>query len=181
MYQVTQSGRVHNVVNPFTGATSCPPGFTAHVFGRSLATISTIANHVLCLAPETVAAGGWDFTGAFTISTEGATLVPNSFAGVTTATCPAGTGLAYNHGSTTSASEPITSAAHRFCSAGLRSAARTTLGGMFQKPDNCGETIPNPLTGAPTCPEGFAPHRFGQVRSPTSFNCKMSHYVCKAL
>jgi len=181
MYQATLPGYTpHNVVNPFTNALSCPAGFTAYVYGRSLATISTVSNHVVCLAPDTVPGGGWEFTGAFEINDGGATLVANGFAASATASCPAGTGLDYTHGSVMSATTPVTSGWLRFCSTGVRSNARTTIGGMFQKPDNCGDTIPNPLTGAPTCPEGFVAQRFSQVRSPTSFSCTMSHYVCKA-
>jgi len=183
MYQVTVSGVQHDVVNPFTGTTSCPAGFTASPYGQSVADrtwvpISTV-NHYVCLAPDSVAGGGWDFTGAFQDNGNGGAFVANTYAGSTGASCPAGTGAPQIHGwGRISGMSALSN--HRFCSTGTRSPGRMTIGGVFQRATSCAASYPNVLTGTTSCPEGFSEVAIANVQGTTNgANCGATQFVCK--
>jgi hypothetical protein len=186
MYQLTFSGKAANVANPFTGTTSCPAGFTAYAYGHSYPWLGSLmdsiaqVDHYVCLAPDSVAGGGWDFTGAFQDNGSGGAFVPNSYAGSTGAACPAGTGTPQIHGwGVVSGSNAYSN--HRFCSTGSRSPGRMTIGGLFQR-STCvfqgrdAGARSNALTGAATCPEGFSEVLIANVRM---FGCSATQFVCK--
>lgn len=179
MYQVTTTGSPRSdVVNPFTGTLGCPAGFTAHVWGVSYVgfriPLPILVTRYMCLAPDTVAGGGWDFSGAYELTDAGATMVPNTYAG-TGGACGGGNGgLRYGRALNGTGTQ------NYFCSTGARSPQRTTLGGMFTRDDHCGPSYPNPLTGASTCPEGFTEVLVSrdQIWPAT---CVTSYFVCKAM
>jgi hypothetical protein len=57
-----------------------------------------------------------------------------------------------------------------------------TFGGKFQV-DDCGavDTIPNPFTGAASCPDGYSPFKIGRVMAPEKSGktrCGVNQYVC---
>jgi hypothetical protein len=183
MYQNTYLGSPpSDIVNPFTGAKSCPAGFTAYLWGRSFVgrngRLPILVAHYVCLAPETVPGGGWDFTGAYELTDSGSTMVPNHYAGATTGTCPPGTGLAHRYGRAWNG----VGTQHYFCSTGTRSAQRTSLGGFYARDDQCGPSYPNPVTGTYACPEGFTAVLASRDVQADNYAgaCVMSYMLCKA-
>ena len=181
MYQLTSTGAQHDVVNPFTGTTSCPPGFTAQLYGQSLAAsqipvLSRVKHHV-CFGPR--AGGGWDFTGAFQDNGTGGAFVPNSYAGSAGADCPAGTGTPQMHGWGWTAGLGALSN-HRFCTTGTRTPGSMTIGGLFQRATSCAASYPNALTGTTSCPEGFSEVPIANVEGiKGDTHCSATQFVCK--
>jgi hypothetical protein len=186
MYQVTEFGNVRrDVANPLTGGLGCPAGFTAHLYGRSGAQWFgrfgvTGVGHYVCLAPNTVAGGGWDFTGAFQDDGNGNAYVANRFGGSDGATCAPGTGTPRIHGWGLAGSLAGLSN-HRFCSTGTRSNDRASMGGVFQRAAGCGPSFANPMTGAVSCPEGFSEVAMATVAWTDNIRCPATQYVCKPL
>jgi hypothetical protein len=59
--------------------------------------------------------------------------------------------------------------------------ARWRYGGSFQIGDGvCGGegTMPNPLTGALSCPPGYAAAPFGRIKNPEGSQCGVTQFVC---
>jgi len=172
-----------HVPNPLTGTVGCPPGFLERQFGYSVGAdgspfsgnFSGDLRQYLCIAAE--GTPGWSFTGAYQVAPSAGETVPNLFAGGFLG-CPSGTGVAYHYGWVAVPSSPWVLAKQYFCSTGVSSPERMTIGGMYQV-DECGRSsVANGLTGMLNCPEGFAPVLMARVRAPYS-GCAANQYVCK--
>jgi len=173
------SSRANNVVNPVTGALSCPSGFTARQFGRIRAPESQNgASQFFCVAPYDGVRQGFSYTGAYQTDDRGTGYnnITNQYAGGVLS-CPAGTGVPYQFGRAIGP-ESLWGVSQFHCGLSTYSPEKMPIGGMYQA-DDCGRnSIFNPMTGSLGCPEGFTPVQMGRIQTPESL-CGANQYVCK--
>jgi hypothetical protein len=167
-----------NLNNPFTGALSCPAGFTQHKIGRVIAPESKCgANQFVCLMNNVKSDPLQNYGGGYQVNDQHSQNLPNPLTG--DVTCPPGY-TAVNTGRVTEPELKGSGANQMSCLNVAHVPTYESTAGFYQVTDtNSLDRIVNPFTSAPSCPPGYTAVQYGRTLAPEG-KAGAAQYVCIA-